>query len=537
MQKHDLTPWSFGSSIYQIYPRSFMDTNGDGIGDLAGITAKLEYIKSLNFDAIWICPFFESPMVDFGYDVSDYRKIDPVFGGFTQFKALITKAHELNLKIIIDQVLSHTSDQHEWFKKSIAEPEGPYGDYYVWVEKDEVPNNWLAVFGGSTWTYHEQRKAYYLHNFLIEQPDLNLHNPKVQEELLDVAKFWLDLGVDGFRLDACNMYFHNQSLQDNPMLGGEVENKVQDEKNPYFSQSHIYDKSQPENIAFLSKLRELVDSYDNKFLMGEIFCERQEETTKAYSQNGYPLHSAYNFSLLVNERPAHLLEENILKYYQISEGTTWSFSNHDVTRVVSRWKNTHSNEINAKVNNLILAGLPGYIILYQGEELGLTEAKLGEKFQLDPFGSNIESEYPGRDGCRTPIPWQAGQKNNGFSDGGPWLPIPEEHNQLAADIQDQNPNSVLNYTRELLRLRKSHQSIHSGDLQFLKDSDEVLIYKRASGVNSLYFLCNLSSEQYSFSVENTVQALEKLSQNIQIQKSQDQTLITILPGGYGVLES
>ena len=260
--------WWRGAVIYQIYPRSFRDSNNDGIGDLPGITEKLDYVADLGVDGIWISPFFTSPMKDFGYDVADYRDVDPMFGTLDDFKKLLHKAHELNLKIIIDLVLSHTSDQHPWFTDK---PE-----YYVWADpKPDMfgervpPNNWVSVFGGPAWTWHEEREQYYLHNFLKEQPDLNFHNPDVQQEALDIAQFWLDIGVDGFRLDVVNFYFHDRELRDNPPRDDDLGPAVQFEgEDPYSQQNHIYDKSRPENLDFLRKLRTLMDKYPGTFTLG-----------------------------------------------------------------------------------------------------------------------------------------------------------------------------------------------------------------------------------------------------------------------------
>lgn len=535
--------WWEGGSVYQIYPRSFKDSNDDGIGDLRGIISKLDYVKSLNVDALWICPFYQSPMVDFGYDVSDYRKIDPMFGDIEVFKELLTKAHQRDLKVIVDLVLSHTSEEHEWFKESVESPDSKYGDYYVWYEGDKVPNNWLSVFGGPAWTYHEKRKAYYLHNFLTQQPDLNLHNPLVQEELINVAKYWLDFGVDGFRLDACNMYFHNTSLKNNPVIeakGGAPKNLVQDELNPYFSQVHQYDKSQPDNIEFLSRLRAEVDKYENKYLIGEIFCENIENTTTCYTKDGKPLHSAYNFSLLVNEKSPELFSRNISKFYKISPQTSWSLSNHDVTRVVSRWKDRNSVDFRAKAYNALLAGLPGTIILYQGEELGLEEAILPKECYQDPFGSNIDSPYLGRDGCRTPIPWESSDSLGGFSNASPWLPIISEHLKKSVKTQISNNNSVLCYTQKLLKFRSQNSIICDANIEFVKDDLNVIHYIRKSTSSSLHFCFNFGQENYLYKFSGDISkcnVVEDLSFNYLSDSKDLENSFSLKPSGIIVLET
>lgn len=463
--------WWQGASLYQIYPRSFFDTNGDGVGDLAGIHQKLDYIESLNVDGIWISPFYKSPMVDFGYDVSDYRDVDPLFG-----------------KI-------------------------------------------------------EDLKAFYFHNFLKEQPDLNLHNPKVREELLAIAKFWLDFGVDGFRLDACNCYFHDRSLKDNPKGFG-VEVKVQDEENPYFSMVHLYDKSQPENIEFLKDLRTLTDSYQTSgrdiFLLGEIFCDREEETTRSYTSGGKPLQSAYNFSLLRNDRPAGIVRDAVMTYHSISPMTAWSFSNHDVVRVVSRWGDTLSLENRAKAYNTILSGLPGLVIFYQGEELGLTETRLAKEHHHDPFGSNIDSPYPGRDGCRTPIPWKHDQKNFGFSEGDPWLPLADEHQHFSVDRQEEAKESVLNHTRRLLQLRnslqKSNQIFSKGSIHFWEDDGEAIVFALNHNDQSLIFMANFGSKLMRWEGLSEGELFQNVSEGLEFFKHDNHWAVELLPGGYGILK-
>lgn len=534
--------WWEGAALYQIYPRSFFDTTGSGVGDLKGICSKLDYIKSLNVSGIWISPFYKSPMVDFGYDVSDYKNVDPLFGNIDDLKKLLVEAHNKNLKVIVDLVLSHTSQEHEWFINSVENPDGPYGDYYVWKETDnpnELPNNWLSVFGGPAWTYHPKRKAFYFHNFLKEQPDLNLHNPKVVEELLDVAKFWLDLGVDGFRLDACNCYYHDQSLKDNPK-GPSSDVKVQDEENPYFSMVHLYDKSQPENIKFLSQLREVTDSYKTShgkdiLLLGEIFCDREEETTRSYTSEGKPLQSAYNFSLLTNERVSGMVRDAVMTYYSISSMTAWSFSNHDVVRVVSRWGDGLTLENRAKAYNTLLSGLPGICIFYQGEELGLTETVLSKEFQFDPFGSNIDSPYPGRDGCRTPLPWSQEENNFGFTTGKPWLPLAPDHKNLAVNSQEMDKNSVLNATRRLLEFRKSNPLLKSAGLHFWEDDGNAIVYARPGEKETFVFMANFGSTSLKWEGLGPGELMTNLSEKIEFFETEQGYCLELLTGGFGVL--
>ena len=296
--------WWRGAVIYQVYPRSFQDTTGDGLGDLKGVTQRLPYIASLGVDAIWLSPFFTSPMADMGYDVSDYCDVDPMFGTLADFDAMLTTAHELGIKVIIDQVISHTSDQHPWFKESRSDRTNPKSDWYVWADPKPdgtAPNNWLSIFGGPAWEWDGVRKQYYMHNFLGSQPDLNFHNPDVQEALLETVRFWLKRGVDGFRLDTANFYFHDKELRDNPPLVYDEDAIGLDapDVNPYGMQNHLYDKTQPENIGFLQRFRALLDEFGGRASVGEVGDgARSLKTVAAYTGGGDKLHMCYTFDLL-----------------------------------------------------------------------------------------------------------------------------------------------------------------------------------------------------------------------------------------------
>jgi alpha-glucosidase len=292
--------WWRGGVIYQIYPRSFSDSSKDGIGDLNGITERLDYVAKLGADCIWLSPFFKSPMKDFGYDVSDYCDVDQMFGTLEDFDALTRRAKELGLKVMIDQVFSHTSDQHPWFKESRSSRDNPKADWFVWAESKpdgSPPNNWLSVFGGSAWQWDTRRCQYYLHNFLASQPDLNFHNEAVQAQILAVAKFWLDRGVQGFRLDTANFYFHDKLLRDNPPWGDRPRTDgTVPPNNPYARQKHLYDKTRPENLGFLKRLRALLDSYPETTSVGEIASDNPFVTISEYTSGGEGLHMAYLFN-------------------------------------------------------------------------------------------------------------------------------------------------------------------------------------------------------------------------------------------------
>ena len=295
--------WWRGAVIYQIYPRSFLDTDGDGVGDLPGIIRKLDYVAGLGVDAIWISPFFKSPMADFGYDIADFRDVDPMFGTLDDFDRLLAKAHSLGLRVMIDQVLSHTSVEHAWFKESRESRDNPKADWYVWADArpdGTPPNNWLSIFGGSAGQWDPTRMQYYMHNFLTSQPDMNLHNPEVQDALLAATRFWLDRGVDGFRLDTINFYFHDKELRDNPALAPERRNaSTAPAVNPYNFQEHIYDKNRPENIAFLKRFRALLDEYPAIAAVGEVGdSQRGLEIVGEYTSGNDKMQMCYAFEFL-----------------------------------------------------------------------------------------------------------------------------------------------------------------------------------------------------------------------------------------------
>ncbi|MBY6191685.1 alpha-glucosidase [Microbulbifer agarilyticus] len=497
--------WWRNGVIYQIYPRSFCDANGDGIGDLPGIVEKLDYVKSLGVDAIWISPFFKSPMADFGYDVSDYRDVDPIFGNLADFDRVIEKAHSLGLKVIIDQILSHTSDQHAWFEESRASRDNAKADWYVWADAKEdgsAPNNWMSNFGGSAWRWCTRRRQYYLTNFLKEQPDLNLHNPEVQEQLLADLRFWLDRGVDGFRLDAINHAFHNQSLQDNPGRPVKLDENGLPPVNSYEYQWHIHDKSQPENLVFLQRVRALLEEYPGAMTVGEVGDDNTHKIMAEYTTENR-LNMAYSFDLLSEDCSAQFLRDTLEKNRQvIEEGwPCWSISNHDVPRSFTRWNKGFDSETamaRAPMFLLMQLMLRGSVCLYQGEELGLPEADVAFEDLQDPYGINLWPEFKGRDGCRTPMPWfNGGEINAGFSKVKPWLPVAEEHYHLAASVQEDDQHAMLNRFRALLKWHAELPSaLATASQNILETGDDLLVFERASeGDAERYFVAlNLGQE-------------------------------------------
>ncbi|MGN6471026.1 MAG: beta-galactosidase BglA [Rhizobiaceae bacterium] len=499
------TEWWRGCAIYQIYPRSFQDTTGDGSGDLKGIAARLAHVASLGVDAIWLSPFFMSPMADMGYDISDYCAVDPLFGTIEDFDAVVAEAHRLGLKVIIDQVLSHSSDKHLWFRESRSSRDNPKADWYVWADAKPdgtAPNNWLSVFGGPAWEWDSVRKQYYLHNFLVSQPDLNFHNPEVQEAMLASLRFWLDRGVDAFRFDAVNYYFHDRALTDNPPLAGTLSSDVPD-TNPYGFQQHIHDKTQPENIGFLKRVRALLDSYGERMSMGEIGDgDRSLNTVAAYTDGNDKLDMCYTFDLLGRALSPEHIRRCVEAFEHSRAGwVCWAFSNHDVARHVSRFaKPGDDGDRLAKFCATLLCALRGSICLYQGEELGLTEAEIAFEDLRDPYGIRFWPGFKGRDGCCTPMVWEELAVYAGFSRARPWLPIPQEHRVRAVSNQEYDPNSVLAHYRSTLVFRREHPVLVTGDIRFVEAPAGVLAFERGSGEDPMLCVFNIAREPMEFAL-------------------------------------
>ncbi|EWH02204.1 alpha-glucosidase [Halomonas sp. BC04] len=509
----DNTFWWRGGVIYQIYPRSFMDANGDGIGDLAGITGKLDYVASLGVDGIWLSPFFTSPMLDFGYDVSDYRDVDPMFGTLDDFKSLLARAHTLGLKVIIDQVISHTAEQHPWFQESRTDRDNAKSDWYVWADPKPdgtPPNNWLSIFGGPAWTFDSRRRQYYLHNFLTSQPDLNFHNPEVRRAQLDNMRFWLDLGVDGFRLDTVNFYFHDAELRDNPPVPkGAAKTLGAPDANPYTWQRHVYDLSRPENLDFLKELRALMDEYPGTTTVGEIGDDNPLERMAEYTAGGDKLHMAYTFDLL-NEPHSPCYIREVLERFQRLAGDAWpcwALSNHDVVRSATRWGAEEDPQAYPRVALALLFSLRGSVCLYQGEELGLPEADVPFERIQDPYGKVLWPEFKGRDGCRTPMPWDD-TPQAGFSRTEPWLPVASPHLALAISRQQDDPSSMLNATRRLLQFRRSQPALFDGDLKLIDVGDELVGFVRQRGDDELVCVFNLTGQPQSAELPEVDTALK-----------------------------
>lgn len=505
--------WWRDAVIYQIYPRSFMDSTGDGTGDLDGITARLDYVAELGADAIWVSPFVQSPMYDFGYDVSDFCAIEPMFGTMDGFRRMLERTHQLGMRLIMDQVWNHTSHLHPWFAESRNSRDNPWADWYVWADPAPdggPPNNWRATFGGSAWTLDEPRGQYYLHNFLTQQPDLNWYNPDVRAAMLDIGRFWLDEGVDGFRLDVINFLGHDRSLADNPLRPANMHRPAGAEpKDPYFNTINSGNVCRAEALPWLSEIRAMLDEYPERMALGEI--SSAEDTLAAasdYVHGSDRLHSAYNAALISHEPFTRGGLTDVIERIETlfpDHRICWTFGTHDFPRLKSRWWNhgdsviEHGHSLD-RLLCLLLVTLPGSACIYQGDELGLPQAQVAFDQMQDPFGI---ANYPlllGRDGCRTPMPWNADAPGAGFSTTDEtWLPIADAHRPLAVDRQEASPDSLLQFYRDAIRWRHESPALGCGRLRLLPTPDPVLAFERTHPEQPLWCAFNLADHSVTIS--------------------------------------
>jgi alpha-glucosidase len=523
-QAHSMTvlaeqPWWRGAVIYQIYPRSFADSNDDGIGDIPGITARLDHIASLGVDAIWVSPFFTSPMLDFGYDVADFRDVDPIFGTLADFDAMVARAHALGIKVIIDQVYSHTSDQHAWFKESRTSRINPKADWYVWADPKPdgtAPNNWQSIFSGPAWTWDARRRQFYFHNFLKEQPDLNLHNPDVQAALLDAGRFWLDRGVDGFRIDAVLHLMHDPALTDNPPSTDPNRFKARG----HDFQDNIHNQGHPRIMAFLSRVRGLTDEYDGIFTVAEVGGAGVADFTVSCASGDDRLNSAYGFDFLYASSLTPQLIAQSQSHWPDAQGVgwpTWAFENHDAPRAVSRWAHGEHRDAFLRMKIALFAALRGNIILYQGEELGLDQVDIPYELVRDPEALRNWPMTLSRDGARTPLPWISNAPQAGFSEVEPWLPVGHNHYAMAVDAQESDAQSVLHATRRMIAFRKASPALTWGRFDIVEASEALLIFERVAdaddGGERMLCAFNLSTAALQWSVPDNVERTIALSIN------------------------
>jgi alpha-glucosidase len=488
--------WWKNGIIYQIYPRSFSDSNNDGIGDLPGIISRLDYLSDLGVDAIWLSPVYPSPQVDFGYDVSNYVDINPSFGNLKDFDQLVRQAHKRNIRVIMDLVFNHTSDDHPWFVQSRQSRDNPYHDWYLWRNPNPQggpPNNWYSIFGGKAWKYDETIGQYYLHTFDERQPDLNWRNPQVQKAILDVMKFWLKHGTDGFRLDVFNAYFKHPELRDNPPSFG---------LRGYERQQHIHDMDQPEMIPLLQEFRRLLNDYPDRYMVGETFLATPSKASFYCGEDR--LHAAFNFSLLEKRWNPKQFFSAINEWEKVSIDWIWPtnvLNNHDTPRSVTRWHDDPLDQ-RAKIAATLLLTLRGTPFLYYGEEIGMRNVRLKRSEVMDPPGKRYNPLYKGRDGCRSPMQWDT-TLFSGFSEIHPWLKIHPDYPQRNVAVQLQDEYSLLNFYRRLIRLRRQNIVLRQGDFSFVKHNNpNCLVYRRSYGNNSILVALNFRNKAQTPELSN-----------------------------------
>jgi alpha-glucosidase len=478
--------WWQRGIIYQVYPRSFMDSNGDGVGDLYGIASRLDYLRWLGVDALWISPLYPSPMKDFGYDVSDYTAINPLFGTLEDFDRLLQEAHARDLKVILDFVPNHSSDQHRWFLESKSSRENPKRDWYIWRDPAPAggpPNNWLSCFGGSAWEYDEHSQQYYYHAFLREQPDLNWRNPEVVQAMLDVLRFWLARGVDGFRVDVIWHLIKDEHFRDNP-----VNPNWREGMDPYGSLIAVQTTDQPEVHEIITRMRRLFDEYEDRVLIGEIYLP-VERLVQYYGPDLKGAHLPFNFQLILSKWDARHIARLIMEYEAaLPEGgwPNWVLGNHDQHRIASR-----VGPAQARVAVMLLLTLRGTPTLYYGDEIGMHDVTISPDRVQDPFEKNVPGMGLGRDPQRTPMQWN-GQENAGFTEGQPWLPIANDYREVNVEAERDDPRSMLTLYRSLIGLRRGEAALEVGRFEPVEADGDVLAYTRRSRNDESDFLIALN---------------------------------------------
>jgi alpha-glucosidase len=480
--------WWQHAVVYQIYPRSFQDSNWDGIGDLRGILQRLDYLVSLGVDAIWISPIYPSPMADFGYDISDYCGIDPIFGTMPDFDHLLSEAHARGLRVILDFVPNHTSDRHPWFLESRSSRDNPKRDWYIWRDS---PNNWVSHFGGSAWQYDEHTGQYYLHEFLREQPDLNWRNPAVKQAMFDTLRFWLNKGVDGFRVDVMWVMIKDDQFRDNPPNPA-----YQPQEASKNSLLPIYDADRPEIHDLVAEMRSVIDSYPGRVLIGEIYLPIHQ-LMSYYGRDLSGANLPFNFQLLQCPWTAQSVAKVLVDYYSALPAGAWPnwvLGNHDKPRIASR-----VGTAQARIAAMLLFTLPGTLTIYYGEELGMLDVPIAAGEVQDPAEKNEPGVGQGRDPERTPMPWDSSM-NAGFTHGKPWLPL-GDNAKCPVQAQENDPGSMLTFYRGLIRMRKEHLVLVSGTLAETRTDGHLLRYMRISGNDRLDVILNFSQESLDVSAD------------------------------------
>jgi alpha-glucosidase len=500
--EHSARKWWQKGAIYQIYPRSFQDSNGDGIGDLNGIISRLDYLQWLGIDAIWISPIYPSPMADFGYDVADYTDIHPMFGTLADFDRLVGEAHRRDLKVILDFVPNHTSDQHPWFVESRASRENAKRDWYIWRDPAQdggPPNNWISNFGGSAWEFDEATGQYFYHAFLPEQPDLNWRNPDVREAMYDVLRFWFDRGVDGFRIDVLWHLIKDDAFTDNP-----PNPRFKEGMAPVWSLLQTYTTDRPEVFEIVADMRRIADSYGDRVLIGEIYLPI-DRLVAYYGQNGDGAHLPFNFHLLLTRWTAPALHALIEKY----EGAlpaggwpNWVLSNHDRPRVASR-----VGPEKARIAAMLLLSLRGTPTLYYGDELGMEDGVIAPGQVQDPLERRVPGFGIGRDPARTPMRWDSSE-NAGFSAAPPWLPVAADYVASNVEAQRGDPASILSLYKELLRLRRAEKALSVGAYRSEHADDDTLVFSRSHDGVTWLAAFNFAAEKRTVQLPGANPAVE-----------------------------
>ncbi|HEY7093450.1 MAG TPA: alpha-amylase family glycosyl hydrolase [Ktedonobacterales bacterium] len=538
--------WWRDAVIYQIYPRSFQDSDGDGIGDLAGITERLDYLRALGVDALWLSPIYPSPMRDFGYDVSDYTAISPEFGTMADFRALLSAAHERGLRILLDLVMNHTSDQHPWFLESMASRENPKREWYLWRDgkpgvrgrgrRPAPPNNWRSVFGGSAWQWDERTDQYYLHSFLKEQPDLNWRDPELRAAMMEVIRYWLEMGVDGFRLDVANCFMKDEMLRDNPRRAFGLR--------PYDRQRHLYDFNQLDNLDVMRQIRATVDAYTGRVSIGEIHAPPRGDTTisAAYYANGAGLHMAFDFAFLFSPWRANAFAAAIDRWERALDPDhapfnwpNYTLSNHDQPRAISRYASGNEEETlaRARMAAALLLTLRGTPFIYYGEEIGIRNGRIPRSRIQDPFGKPYWPIYKGRDGERTPMQWSA-ELQGGFTSEEPWLPVNPDSARVNVAAQQDEPKSLLHWYRALIALRKREVALRAGGYRRLSaPRSQTLCYLRETEGDRIFVALNFARNQQTVALPDAGAWRVLLSSHHSAGETLDGKSMT-LPG-YGVV--
>ena len=481
--------WWQRGVIYQVYPRSFLDSNGDGVGDLPGLASRLDYLVDLGVDAVWISPFYPSPMADFGYDVTDHCDVDPIFGTLADFDALLAAAHAKGLRVIVDYVPNHTSDRHPWFLESRASRTSPKRDWYIWRDPAPgggPPNNWLSHFGGPAWTFDERTGQYYYHAFLAAQPDLDWRNPEVRQAMLDVMRFWLDRGVDGFRVDAVSQLVEDAALRDNP-----ANPDWRPGNDPYRRLLPLYTTEQPELLDCLGLMRRLLDRYDERMMITEAYLTIERLVT----HYGGGAHLPFNFQLIRLPWDARRIAQAIDAYEASLPATAWPnwvLGNHDKPRIASR-----VGPAQARVAAMLLLTLRGTPVIYQGDEIGLANVPIPPDRVQDPWERNVPGLGLGRDPERTPMQWDA-SPNAGFTTGTPWLPLAPDSRSVNVSAQRKDPRSMLALHRRLLALRRAEPPLSVGRYRSLPAEGTVLAYERERAGRVLTVVLNLGPAPVRF---------------------------------------